>query len=377
VTGRDPGAPVRIGVLGCAAIAWRRLLPGFAAAPGCRVAAIASRDPAKARTFTERFGGEPVHGYAGLLEHPEVDAVYVALPTGMHHEWVGRALRAGKHVLAEKPLATTAEHAAELTALATARGLVLRENYLFLHHGQHNAVRALLEGGAIGEVHAFAAAFGIPRRPAEDFRHRPELGGGALLDVGVYPLGAAGLFLGEGLRVLGAHLAVDRETGVDVAGAALLRDAAGVTASLEFGMAHQYRNRYEFWGSDGHLSLDRVFTPPADQAPEVRIERADGVERIVLPAQDQVAAAVAAFEAAVRAATAVEVAVPVRTATEAAVHAVTAAEVAAPVRTAAEAAVRAAAAVEEAAWAARSVRAAALVDAVRAAADRADVEKGL
>jgi dTDP-3,4-didehydro-2,6-dideoxy-alpha-D-glucose 3-reductase len=336
VTGRDRGEPLRVGVLGCASIAWRRLLPAFAAAPDYRVAAIASRDPDKARAFTGRFGGEPVHGYAGLLERPDVDAVYLALPTGMHVEWVGRALRAGKHVLAEKPLATTAEHAAELTALAAARGLVLRENYLFRHHAQHAAVRALLAGGAIGTVHAFAAAFGIPRRPADDIRHRPELGGGALLDVGVYPIGAAGLFLGDGLRVLGAHLAVDGTTGVDVAGAALLRDADGVTASLSFGMEHRYRNRYEFWGSDGHLSLDRVFTPPADQAPEVRIERADGVELIALPPQDQVAAALAAFAAAVRAGAAAQ------------------------------------AAAEEAA---RSVRQAALVDAVRAAAEGTEPER--
>ncbi|HWB35002.1 MAG TPA: Gfo/Idh/MocA family oxidoreductase, partial [Rugosimonospora sp.] len=226
-------------------------------------------------------------------------AVYVPLPTGLHHEWVAAALHAGKHVLAEKPLATTLVAATELVDLAAKAELVLHENFMFLHHAQHETVRRLLDDGAIGTLRSFSAAFGIPPLPDTDVRYRPELGGGALLDVGVYPLRAAQLFLDGPLTVLGASLTGDG-TGVDLAGAALLRAGNGATASLTFGFQHHYRNAYELWGGAGRVTVDRVFTPPGTWTPTVRVERAGYAEEHTLPAQEQFATAVAAFARAVR-----------------------------------------------------------------------------
>ncbi|MFE6049453.1 Gfo/Idh/MocA family protein [Kitasatospora sp. NPDC056446] len=286
---------VRIGVLGTASIAWRRTLPAFAEVPGLELAAVASRERASAERFTERFGGTPVEGYRQLLERPDVDAVYVPLPTGLHHEWVARALRAGKHVLAEKPLTGSAGHTRELVALARERGLLLRENLMFTHHHRHERVRRLVADGAIGELRSLTAVFGIPPLPATDVRYRPELGGGALLDVGVYPVRAARLLLGDDLRVLGAHLRTAAPDGVDVAGAALLGTPDGVTAQLAFGFEHHYRNAYELWGSTGRMVVDRAFTPPADQEVDIRIERPDGVETVRLAADHQFRNTAAAF----------------------------------------------------------------------------------
>jgi dTDP-3,4-didehydro-2,6-dideoxy-alpha-D-glucose 3-reductase len=294
----DPTA-FSLGLLGCADIATRRLLPAFAAAPGVRVAAVASRALAKAEPVAELFGAEPVEGYQLLLERPDIDAVYVPLPPGLHEEWVGRALRAGKHVLAEKPLTTSRQSTENLLALARSRGLVLMENFMFPHHGQHARVRELVANGAIGRLHAFSAAFAIPRRPDDDIRYQAELGGGALIDVGGYPIAAAQFFLGDGLRVVGAHLRHDDELGVDVAGTALLRTSDGVSASATFGLDHFYGSRYELWGSAGRISVDHVFTTPATHRPVVRVDRADH-EELVLPTDDQVANTVAAFLRAVR-----------------------------------------------------------------------------
>ncbi|MEO3930644.1 Gfo/Idh/MocA family oxidoreductase [Micromonosporaceae bacterium B7E4] len=294
-----PGGTVRLGLLGCADVAVRRVLPAVAGLPGVRLAAVASRRWEKAAAVTRRFGGEPVEGYAELLRRPDVDAVYLPLPSGMHAEWIERALAAGKHVLAEKPLTTSYERTVELVGAARKAGLVLMENYMFVHHAQHHAVRRTLADGAIGELRAFAATFTIPARPPGDIRHQPELGGGALLDVGGYPVRAAQLFLGGDLTVAGASRHLDATLGVDVAGAALLRRADGVTAQLTFGMTHAYVSSYQFLGSVGRLTVEHVFTPPASHRPELRIDRQDHQTRILLPTHDQYAGAVRAFLAAV------------------------------------------------------------------------------
>jgi predicted dehydrogenase len=293
-------APVRIGVLGAAGIARRRMLPAFAAVPGVEVAVVASRERQRAAALTERFGGEPVEGYAGVLERDDVDAVYVPLPAALHAEWVERALLAGKHVLAEKPLTGDAARTRALLALARARGLVLRENVMFVHHAQHTAVRRLLAEGVVGRPRAFHAAFTIPELPPDDIRFRAGLGGGALLDVGLYPVRAALHLLGPGLRVVGAVLERPPGREVETSGAVLLRGPDGVTAQLTFGIGLGYRSSYEISGTAGRLCVDRAFTPPADHRPVLVLERAEGVERIALDADDQVAGAVRDFARAVR-----------------------------------------------------------------------------
>jgi NDP-hexose-3-ketoreductase len=290
---------VRFGIMGCADIAWRRTLPAMAADPGIEVVAVAGRNPEKARRFTERFGGVPVDGYAGLLERDDVDAVYVPLPAALHAEWVERALLAGKHVFAEKPLTTETAATERLFRLARARRLTLLENMMFVHHPQHERVAGLVASGAIGELRSMSSAFTIPPKPPGDIRYQPGVGGGALVDIGVYPVRAALRFLGPAVHVAGAVLRVDRAREVVVGGGVLLADPAGVTAQLQFGMEHSYRTSYELNGSTGRLSLDRVFTPPPAYQPMIRIERQDHREEIVLPAADQFALIIRRFAAAV------------------------------------------------------------------------------
>ncbi|MFI2778841.1 Gfo/Idh/MocA family protein [Streptomyces sp. ALB3] len=293
--------PLRIGVLGCAGIARRRMLPAFRACPGTELVAVASRDLPRARETAAEAGCEAVHGYAELLSRTDVDAVYVPLPAALHEQWVRAALEAGKHVLGEKPLTTDPEATAGLAALAAASGLALRENVMFVHHTQHAAVRRLVADGAIGQIRAFRAAFTVPRLPDGDIRYDPELGGGALWDTGVYPVRAALHFLGGALEVVGAVLGHDGHgAAVDTAGAALLQDTTGVGAQLVFGLDHAYRSQYEILGSAGALTVDRAFTPPAGDPPRVLLERGGSVTRIDLPPDDQVLRTVTDFAAAAR-----------------------------------------------------------------------------
>ncbi|MEU8833397.1 Gfo/Idh/MocA family oxidoreductase [Streptomyces sp900116325] len=274
---------LRFGVLGTASIARRRMLPALLAAPSIEPVAVASRDGATAARTAEEFGLVPVAGYERLLAREDIDAVYIPLPTGLHARWIGAALAAGKHVLSEKALVPDHATAVSLVEQARHARLLLMESFMFLHHSQHAAVGAMVADGVIGEPRSFSSAFGVPPRPDGDVRYSADLGGGALLDLGVYPIRAAQLFLGPELTVVGSVLRHDPRHGVDVAGSALLSTPGGVTAELSFGFEHVYRNTYALWGSRGRLSLGRAFTPPDELAPIVRIEGEDGVREVALP----------------------------------------------------------------------------------------------
>lgn len=303
---RDPRSgpqnALRFGVIGCSAFGARTMLPAIRDTPGVLLTAVASRDRAKAAAFAERFHCDPVTGYENLLLRQDVDAVYIALPNALHHEAAVAALECGKHVLAEKPLATTVRDTVELTRLAAARGLVLRENFGFLHHGQHRRVRSLVREGRIGRLRHFSSSFCFPPLPGDDIRYRPELGGGALLDVGVYPVRAMQYFLGDDLTVAGAVLRRDPASGVDVSGSFVACSADGVIATGDFGFEHGFGSRYRLWGSTGQLTVERAFTPPPWYAPVLRMVSQDLVEELTLPAEHQLSAGVSAFAAAVGAA---------------------------------------------------------------------------
>jgi NDP-hexose-3-ketoreductase len=286
---------LNVGVVGCAAIAQRTTIPALVADPSVRLVAVASRSGAKAEAVARRFGCEAVTGYAALLARDDIDAVYVPLPPALHAEWVARALTEGKHVLAEKPFTVARAEAAELVAAARAAGLLLMENFAFLHHGQHDAVRALIEQGAIGEVRHLTAEFGFPPLPPGDIRYDPALGGGARLDAGVYTLRAASLYLGPQVSVRGAVLRADPGTGVDVAGAALVADPAGRTGQLTFGFDRSYRCACTIWGSEGSIALDRAFSAPPTMRPVLRLQRQDHFEERTLPAGHQFASLVSLF----------------------------------------------------------------------------------
>ncbi|KND26556.1 Gfo/Idh/MocA family protein [Streptomyces acidiscabies] len=270
---RTAAGPLRIGVLGCADIARRRMLPSLAHQPLVRLAAVAGRDGARAARFAAEFGCAAVTGYEALLARDDIDAVYLPLPPDLHVEWSVRALEAGKHVLCEKPFAPDADQALAAVRVARERRLLLMESFMFLHHGQHEAVRRLVDTGAIGELRMFTAEFGVPRLASGATA-------GTLPEVAAYPVRAAQLFLGDELDVLGAR-------SDDTGGAALLCSRQGVTAQLAYGTGHAYRNHYALWGSEGRLSLHRVYSTPDDHVPVIRLERGGGEELLSLPPDRQ------------------------------------------------------------------------------------------
>ncbi|GAA4000381.1 Gfo/Idh/MocA family oxidoreductase [Streptomyces marokkonensis] len=289
--------PVRLGVLGCADIARRRTLPAVRAVDGINLVAIASRDPHNAQAFASSFGCAAVTGYDTLLARNDIDAVYIPLPAMLHATWIERALVAGKHVLAEKPLSADLPTTLRLLDLARSTGRVLVENFMFPHHSQLARIKELLS--SLGTLRTFSSTFTIPPKPADDIRYLPAVGGGALLDVGVYPLRAALHFLGPDLTVTGAVLRVDATRKVTLSGSVLLHRTDGTAAHLTFGMEHAYRAAYDFTGTHGILTAEHVFTPPPSHHPALTLTQDGHRKELTLPADDQAASTVRWFTTAV------------------------------------------------------------------------------
>ena len=221
---------LRLGLLSTARINGA-ILRGAAATDRVDVTAVASRDGATAQAYASEHGLERGHGsYEALLEDAEVDAVYISLPNGMHHEWTMRALEAGKHVLCEKPYSRHPAEVEEAFDAAAAAGRVLTEAFMYRHHPQTAKARALVEDGAIGPLRLLRASFSFPLDDATNVRLRPELDGGALMDVGCYCVSGLRLLGGEPERVVGEQ--VLSETGVDATMFGTLSFAGGLVGPV-------------------------------------------------------------------------------------------------------------------------------------------------
>ena len=219
------------------------------------VVAVASRDGAKGRAYAAEHGIERSHGsYDALYEDNGVDAVYISLPNGMHHEWTMRALAVGKHVLCEKPYSRNAAEVEEAFAAAEANGLVLTEAFMYRHHPQTARVRELVEGGAVGKLCTVKTTFSFPLEDMENVRALPELDGGALMDVGCYCVSGIRLLAGEPQHVRGEQ--VTGTTGVDMGFHGTLRCADDVVGQFEASFRSPKRQRMEAVGEDGVLIVE-------------------------------------------------------------------------------------------------------------------------
>ncbi len=268
-------------------MARRLVIPAIKGSGVFDLAAIASRDESKAAACCREFGGVPIGSYDALLEREDIEAVYIPLPTGLHAEWAGKALRAGKHVLVEKSLAAGMQEVEDLLGQAAQANRALWENFMFEHHSQFAYIRRQLDEGAVGEIRSLRASFGFPPfQDADNIRYSHALGGGALLDAGAYTVKVAQLLLGTDLSVKGASLVVPEGAEVDIYGGAFLRRPDGCFAELAFGFDHFYQCELEIWGSKGKLTADRIFTAPPGFQPTVVIERPNETHRITLPADN-------------------------------------------------------------------------------------------
>lgn len=271
---------IRVGFLGAANIAQRSLAPAVKHSPGLELSAVGYRQSSKdkARKFAEQFDCDfiPVEK---LIK--QSDVVYIPYPPGLHYEWVSRALKAGRHVLCEKSLATSEQEAKDLIKLAKQNNCVLMENYMFRFHSQHNLIKYLLP--KIGEIKVFRAAFSFPPFPDKDnIRYQRSLGGGSLLDCAGYPIQAAMMYLGCDLSVLSATLSFGSNS-VDISGTTTLKNPNGVVAQIYFGFDNFYQCQYEIHGSKGILIAEKAYTPSPQHQPRVILKTPDGTQEYFAP----------------------------------------------------------------------------------------------
>ena len=255
------------GLLGTARIN-RALIPPLRASERNRLLAVASRAPETAAAYALEWGIERAHGsYDALLADPEIDVVYIPLPNGAHAEWAIRAARAGKHVLCEKPLAVS----------------VVAEAFMYRHHPQTARIREVVASGVLGRVRFVRGSFSFTLSRPKDPRLDPGLGGGALWDVGCYPLSFARFVLGhEPLEVTGAQH--EGRSGVDLTFAAQLRFPDDVLVQFDCSFEAPFRTVMEVVGETASVMVTQPFKP--GPGAQVLLIKGDTTEAIEVPGAD-------------------------------------------------------------------------------------------
>jgi len=266
---------IKIGVMGCANIAERMVIPAILLSTDYELTLVSSREEAKAARYAEKFGCGYVVGYDALIESDEVEVIYMPLPTGLHLEWAIKALEAGKHLLLEKSLATNLSEAQKIVDHARINRRLIQENFMFAHHRQLGVIKELLASQRIGNLRCIRSSFGFPPFPdPTNIRYSRELGGGALLDAGAYTLKVAQILLGNQIEVHSSVLTYDESKGVDLYGGIFLSDSNGVVVETAFGFDQFYQCNLEIWGSKGKITAERIFTAGPGVVPKIRMEEA-------------------------------------------------------------------------------------------------------
>ncbi|GER81821.1 oxidoreductase [Thermogemmatispora aurantia] len=256
-------APVKWGILGAASVALKRVIPAIQAAHNAQLVAIASREPDRVRLQLSAPPAVRIYSdYESLLADEGVEAVYVPLPNSMHAEWSMRALKAGKHVLCEKPLALTVEQGLSMLQTARAQGRLLMEAFMYRFHPQMLWVMEQISEGLIGAVKLVRSSFyfDLRSRP-QDIRLQTTLGGGSLVDVGCYSLNLCRAIYGRAPLAVGARVYAPARGEVERAVVAFLDFGEGRFALIDSSFELPTRQLAEIIGENGTLLLNGPFTP--------------------------------------------------------------------------------------------------------------------
>lgn len=302
----EPVEPVRWGVLSTADIGLSKVIPAMASAEVSDVLAIASRSRESAENAASRLGiPRPYGSYRELLEDSDVEAVYIPLPNHLHPEWTKAAADAGKHVLCEKPLAMTSAEAREMIKACDQADVLLMEAFMYRLHPMWLKVMELVDSGAIGEVRSVQTAFSYFNDDPTNIRNIPEVGGGALYDIGCYAINAARMIYGSEPTVVRGVVRQDPNLGTDVVTSALL-DFDGRHCTFVCSTQMESDQRVDIHGTEGRLVVEIPFNIPADRSTRIlQIAGGDppvspGTAVHEIPAANQYAVQADAFSRAVR-----------------------------------------------------------------------------
>lgn len=268
---------LNIAVWGLGPHARRNILPAVTTVPGLHLYGLCSRNDDIVAQDCRQYDCVGWTDPDLLLNDPEVDIVYLATPIGLHPGQGQAVLAVGKHLWCEKPLGDGRSEVEPLVALSRSMGVTLGEGFMYLHHPQFQMLERVIESGRLGRAEAVTCRFGIPALDRPGFRLDPRLGGGAFLDVGVYPISALqALFPADDPEVCFAEIVTAQGSPVDTHGRAVLRYQSGASGLLEWRTGAAYRNEIDIWGTEGSVSSERIFSKPADHVPQFRFLDARG-----------------------------------------------------------------------------------------------------
>ena len=271
--------PTRIVVWGLGRHALKNILPAVSAASGIELYGVCSRNPDHVADCSARWKCRGWTEPTLMLDDPNVDVVYVATPIGLHAEHGKRVLESHKHLWCEKPFTSRLQDTRDLVEIATRRRLLICEGHMYLYHPQFRRLSAYVHDERIGPIVSIGCRFGIPRLDHAGFRSDPTLGGGALFDVGCYPISAVqALFPEQTLKIRYARVVSGRVPSLDIDGEALISLSSGVIARLEWRRNTAYRNEIDIWGENGSLFTDKIFSKPPTYVPVFRFRNSHGVE---------------------------------------------------------------------------------------------------
>lgn len=283
---------IRWGVLGAAKIALVKVIPAMQRCEHAEVAAIASRDLAKASQAAERAGVPRAHGsYEELLADPGIDAIYNPLPNHLHVPWSIKAAEAGKHVLCEKPIGLGVADTRELIAARDRCRVKIGEAFMARTHPQWLRARELVRAGRIGDLRVISGHFSYDNRDPRNIRNNPEQGGGALMDIGCYPVTLSRMLFGaEPRRVIGM-IERDPAMRIDRLTSAMLEYPSG-QCLFECSTQHVPYQRMQLLGTRGRIEFEIPFNAPPDRPTRILIDDGTslfgaGIQSEEFPAVDQ------------------------------------------------------------------------------------------
>jgi predicted dehydrogenase len=283
---------VRWGVLSTANIGVKKVIPAMQRGQFSTVAAIASRDLAKARAAASSLGIPTAYGsYEELLADPDIDAIYNPLPNQLHVPLTIAAAEAGKHVLCEKPLAMDAAEARTLLAVRDRTRVAIGEAFMIRSHPQWLRTRQLIEEGRIGELRAVSAVFSYFNTDPANIRNRPETGGGALYDIGCYCIQSARCGFGQEPTRVAGLIDRDPQLRTDRLTSALLDFPAG-HAVFVCGTQLVPWQRVQFLGTRGRIEIEIPFNAPPDRPTRLFVDDGrdlfgSGMATETFPTEDQ------------------------------------------------------------------------------------------
>lgn len=290
------------GIIGTGRIA-RKFAQALAPSASEELVAVASRDAGRAESFARELGAARGYGsYDELLADPAVEQIYLALPNALHAEWANAAAAAGKHVLCEKPLATSAAEAESMFETARQHGVWLMEAFMYRFHPQTLRLQEILASGAIGELRLIRASFAFTVSDPANVRLSADLAGGALMDVGCYCVNVARMVAGERPARAFAFAQVGA-SGVDESLVGSLEYPSGALAQIACSLKASRHHQLQVVGSAGIVEVDEVFTVPADRPTQIRLVRGsaqDQIELIEVPPAEHFRLEAEGFSALVR-----------------------------------------------------------------------------